>query len=141
MIGAISLEVFGHWRNTVLGPTALFEAAMAQRAEAIGLSERARGRHQRRQPEATFSARLPAGPGALPQLIEPVLGDPLGHRADQVEDERGQLGQSLLGSSSLICENGNATSTRLDGATNRRTLARLGPSAPFNRGQRGVLVR
>ena len=26
IIGAISLEVFGHWRNTVLNPEELFEA-------------------------------------------------------------------------------------------------------------------
>ncbi|MFZ0249297.1 MAG: TetR/AcrR family transcriptional regulator [Acidimicrobiales bacterium] len=37
IVGAFSLEVFGHWRNTVLAPELLFEAAIAQRAEAIGL--------------------------------------------------------------------------------------------------------
>jgi AcrR family transcriptional regulator len=37
MIGSISLEVFGHWRNTVLDPALLFEAAMGQVAESIGL--------------------------------------------------------------------------------------------------------
>jgi AcrR family transcriptional regulator len=37
IVGAISLEVFGHWRNTVWEPELLFEAAMAQVAEAIGL--------------------------------------------------------------------------------------------------------
>ena len=37
IVGAISLEVFGHWRNTVLEPGLLFEAAVAQLAEAIGL--------------------------------------------------------------------------------------------------------
>ena len=37
IVGAISLEVFGHWRNTVLEPELLFEATIAQAAEAIGL--------------------------------------------------------------------------------------------------------
>jgi AcrR family transcriptional regulator len=37
LIGVISLEVFGHWRNTVLEPGLLFEAAVGQAAEAIGL--------------------------------------------------------------------------------------------------------
>ena len=37
IIGAISLEVFGHWRNTVLEPGLLFEAAVGQAAESIGL--------------------------------------------------------------------------------------------------------
>jgi AcrR family transcriptional regulator len=37
IVGIISLEVFGHWRNTVLDPGLLFEAAIAQVAEAIGL--------------------------------------------------------------------------------------------------------
>ena len=32
-----------------------------------------------------------------PQLLEPVLGDPLGHGPDEVEDERSQLGQLLAG--------------------------------------------
>ena len=37
IIGAISLEVFGHWRNTVLEPGLLFDATVAQAGEAIGL--------------------------------------------------------------------------------------------------------
>ena len=37
IVGAISLEVFGHWRNTVLEPGLLFDATVAQAAEAIGL--------------------------------------------------------------------------------------------------------
>ena len=37
LVGIISLEVFGHWRNTVLEPGLLFEAAITQMAEAIGL--------------------------------------------------------------------------------------------------------
>ena len=37
IVGTISLEVFGHWRNTVLEPGLLFEALIAQLAEAIGL--------------------------------------------------------------------------------------------------------
>jgi len=37
IVGAISLEVFGHWRNTVLAPELLFEATIVQAAEAIGL--------------------------------------------------------------------------------------------------------
>ncbi len=38
IIGAISLEVFGHWRNTVLEPGLLFDATVAQAAETIGLT-------------------------------------------------------------------------------------------------------
>jgi AcrR family transcriptional regulator len=37
IVGTISLEVFGHWRNTVLEPGLLFESFVAQLAEAIGL--------------------------------------------------------------------------------------------------------
>ena len=37
VIGAISLEVFGHWRNTVLEPGLLFDATVVQAAETIGL--------------------------------------------------------------------------------------------------------
>jgi AcrR family transcriptional regulator len=37
VVGAISLEVFGHWRNTVWEPGLLFEAAIRQIADAIGL--------------------------------------------------------------------------------------------------------
>jgi len=37
IVGTISLEVFGHWRNTVLEPGLLFEAAVRQVADAIGL--------------------------------------------------------------------------------------------------------
>ena len=37
IIGAISLEVFGHWRNTVWEPELLFEAEIRQVAESIGL--------------------------------------------------------------------------------------------------------
>jgi AcrR family transcriptional regulator len=38
IIGAISLEVFGHWRNTVLEPGLLFDATVAQAGESIGLT-------------------------------------------------------------------------------------------------------
>ena len=37
IIGAISLEVFGHWRNTVLEPGLLFDADVAQAGKSIGL--------------------------------------------------------------------------------------------------------
>lgn len=37
IVGAISLEVFGHWRNTVLDPALLFEATVREVAESIGL--------------------------------------------------------------------------------------------------------
>ena len=37
LIGAISLEVFGHWRDTVLEPELLFEAAVARLGESLGL--------------------------------------------------------------------------------------------------------
>jgi AcrR family transcriptional regulator len=38
LVGVISLEVFGHWRNTVLDPEAFFDATMRDAARAIGLS-------------------------------------------------------------------------------------------------------
>ncbi len=37
LVGIISLEVFGHWRNTVLDPGALFEATVRDLAVSIGL--------------------------------------------------------------------------------------------------------
>ncbi len=37
IVGAVSLEVFGHWRNTVLDPGQLFDATARSAAEAIGL--------------------------------------------------------------------------------------------------------
>ena len=44
LIGSISLEVFGHWRNTVLEPALLFRATLVQAAGALGLTERAGAR-------------------------------------------------------------------------------------------------
>jgi AcrR family transcriptional regulator len=37
IVGTISLEVFGHWRKTVLEPGLLFEATISQVADSIGL--------------------------------------------------------------------------------------------------------
>ena len=37
IVGLISLEVFGHWRHTVLDPALLFEATLRQLAESLGL--------------------------------------------------------------------------------------------------------
>jgi AcrR family transcriptional regulator len=37
IVGAISLEVFGHWRNTILDPDQFFEATISHAAESIGL--------------------------------------------------------------------------------------------------------
>jgi AcrR family transcriptional regulator len=37
IVGVISLEVFGHWRRTVLDPALLFEATLRQLAETLGL--------------------------------------------------------------------------------------------------------
>ena len=37
IVGVISLEVFGHWRNTVLDPGAFFDAAIGNEAASIGL--------------------------------------------------------------------------------------------------------
>ena len=37
IVGVISLEVFGHWRNTILDPALLFEATIRDVAESIGL--------------------------------------------------------------------------------------------------------
>jgi AcrR family transcriptional regulator len=39
IIGAISLEVFGHWRNTVLNPGVLFDATTRDVAASVGLGE------------------------------------------------------------------------------------------------------
>ena len=38
MIGAISLEVFGHWRATILEPELYFERTIADLARSVGLS-------------------------------------------------------------------------------------------------------
>jgi AcrR family transcriptional regulator len=38
LIGAISLELFGHWRNTVLAPEEFFEDAIRRLAASFGLS-------------------------------------------------------------------------------------------------------
>jgi AcrR family transcriptional regulator len=38
IVGVISLEVFGHWRNTILDPGAFFEATVRNLAEDIGLA-------------------------------------------------------------------------------------------------------
>jgi AcrR family transcriptional regulator len=38
IVGVISLEVFGHWRNTVLDPAQFFEATMRDLGDTIGLS-------------------------------------------------------------------------------------------------------
>ena len=37
IVGAISLEVFGHWRKTVLDPGLFFDATIVHVAEAVGL--------------------------------------------------------------------------------------------------------
>ena len=37
LVGVVSLEVFGHWRNTILDPDAFFEATIRSEAESIGL--------------------------------------------------------------------------------------------------------
>ena len=37
IVGAISLEVFGHWRNTVLDPGLFFEATVMDAGKAVGL--------------------------------------------------------------------------------------------------------
>ncbi|HUE06650.1 MAG TPA: TetR/AcrR family transcriptional regulator [Acidimicrobiales bacterium] len=38
VIGLISLEIFGHWRNTILDPEAFFEAAVRNLAADLGLA-------------------------------------------------------------------------------------------------------
>ena len=38
IIGAISLEVFGHWRNTVLEPGLLFDATVREAGETLGVT-------------------------------------------------------------------------------------------------------
>ncbi len=37
VVGAISLEVFGHWRNTILDPEQFFDATVGDAADALGL--------------------------------------------------------------------------------------------------------
>jgi AcrR family transcriptional regulator len=43
MIGAVSLEVFGHWRKTILDPDLYFERTIADLAASVGLGERLAG--------------------------------------------------------------------------------------------------
>lgn len=38
VVGLISLEIFGHWRNTILDPEAFFEAAIRNLAADLGLA-------------------------------------------------------------------------------------------------------
>ncbi len=38
LVGMISLEIFGHWRNTVLEPDALFDEVVADLGGSLGLS-------------------------------------------------------------------------------------------------------
>lgn len=38
VVGVISLEVFGHWRETILDPEVFFDATIRDSAEAIGLN-------------------------------------------------------------------------------------------------------
>ncbi|HSZ37230.1 MAG TPA: TetR-like C-terminal domain-containing protein, partial [Acidimicrobiales bacterium] len=38
LVGLVSLEIFGHWRNTILDPEAFFEATVRSLAEGIGLA-------------------------------------------------------------------------------------------------------
>jgi AcrR family transcriptional regulator len=44
IVGVVSLEVFGHWRDTVLDPDEFFEATIRDLAEAIGLRDAPSGR-------------------------------------------------------------------------------------------------
>jgi AcrR family transcriptional regulator len=37
LVGIVSLELFGHWRNTVLDPATFFEATIADLAHSVGL--------------------------------------------------------------------------------------------------------
>ena len=37
IVGVISLEVFGHWRNTILDPGLFFEATIRNLAGSLGL--------------------------------------------------------------------------------------------------------
>ena len=96
LIGTISLEVFGHWRKTVLEPELLFEDSMRRLGASLGLGPRLT--HRRTPPAASASAqRVPQRLRPCPQILEPVLGDPLGHRPHEIEDERSQLRQLLAG--------------------------------------------
>ena len=38
LVGIVSLEVFGHWRNTILEPEEFFEATIRDLAATVGLS-------------------------------------------------------------------------------------------------------
>jgi AcrR family transcriptional regulator len=38
LVGVISLEIFGHWRNTILDPAAFFEATVRDAGAALGLA-------------------------------------------------------------------------------------------------------
>jgi hypothetical protein len=37
VVGAISLEVFGHWRKTILDPEEFFDATVRDAADSLGL--------------------------------------------------------------------------------------------------------
>ena len=37
IVGLVSLEVFGHWRNTILDTGEFFEATIADLADTLGL--------------------------------------------------------------------------------------------------------
>jgi hypothetical protein len=37
VVGLVSLEVFGHWRNTILDPGAFFDATVGHLAASLGL--------------------------------------------------------------------------------------------------------
>jgi hypothetical protein len=38
LVGVVSLEVFGHWRNTILDPAVFFEATLRDLGAVVGLA-------------------------------------------------------------------------------------------------------
>ena len=65
LIGTISLEVFGHWRKTVLEPGLLFEDSVQRLGESLGLGPVTHLTHRRRAAHR-FSAACPATPAPVP---------------------------------------------------------------------------
>ena len=89
MIGAVSLEVFGHWRNTILDPDLYFERTIADLADSVGLEPARRD---------WLSAAGPVANPPGPELLggTSVLGG-------TVPEQWRLLGQLLAGASSPTC--------------------------------------
>ena len=80
IVGAISLEVFGHWRNTVLGTRAALRSHHRRSGRGDRPGVNGLGRRRQRLAGGDVQRRDVAQHlRPCPQLLEPVLGDPFGH--------------------------------------------------------------